>query len=136
MHYVNKTSMLNKLGHTLPFLFEKTAIVGSWIGHKVGNELIAISPFVPLFNPVNGAGVASAGRVLKGIGALGNARKALIARGTLAPRNPADDRWDKSGRRRCPDGLQRSSRGRQSAREREMTALTFFLYNMSNHSLP
>ena len=33
------------------------------------------------FNPVIGAGVASAGMVLKGVGALGDAGKALMARG-------------------------------------------------------
>ena len=38
-----------------------------------------------LFNPVIGAGVASAGLVLKGVGALGDAGKAFLARGDFNP---------------------------------------------------
>ena len=77
--------MLNKLGHILRYLGEKTANAASWLGHKVGGGLTSISPVVSLFNPVIGAGVASAGLVLKGVGALGDAGKALIARGDTNP---------------------------------------------------
>ncbi len=77
--------MLNKLGHVLRYLGEKTANAASWLGHKVGSGLTSISPVVSLFNPVIGAGVASAGMVLKGVGALGDAGKALIARGDINP---------------------------------------------------
>ena len=77
--------MLNKLGHILRYLGEKTANAASWLGHKVGGGLTSISPVVSLFNPVIGAGVASAGMVLKGVGALGDAGKALIARGDINP---------------------------------------------------
>ena len=77
--------MLNKLGHILRYLGEKTANAASWLGHKVGGGLTSISFVVSLFNPVIGAGVASAGMVLKGVGALGDAGKALLARGDFNP---------------------------------------------------
>jgi len=48
--------------------------------------LTSISPVFSLFNPVIGAGVASAGLVLKGVGALGDAGKALMTRGEFNPR--------------------------------------------------
>jgi hypothetical protein len=51
----------------------------------VGDGLTSISPVVSLFNPVVGAGVASVGMVLKCIGALGNAGKALTAREDINP---------------------------------------------------
>ena len=51
----------------------------------MGVGLTSISSVVSLFNPVIGAGVASAGMALKGAGALGNAGKALIARGDINP---------------------------------------------------
>jgi len=72
--------MWNKLGHTLRWLGEKGANSASWLGHKVGGSLAAISPVASLFNLVIGAGVASAGMVLKGVGALGDAGKPLLAR--------------------------------------------------------
>ena len=81
-----KHTMWNKLGHTLRWLGEKGANAASWLGHKVGGGLAAISPVVSLFNPVIGAGFASAGMVLKGVGALGDAGKALLARGDFNPR--------------------------------------------------
>ena len=81
-----KHTMWNKLGHTLRWLGEKGANAASWLGHKVGGGLAAISPVVSLFNPVMGAGVASAGMVLKGIGALGDAGKALMTRDKFNPR--------------------------------------------------
>jgi len=80
-----KHTMWNKLGHTLRWLGEKGANAASWLGHKVGGGLAAISPVVSLFNPVIGAGVASAGMVLKSVGALGDAKKALLARGDFNP---------------------------------------------------
>ena len=65
--------MFNKLGQELRWLGKKTFTAASWLGHKVGGTLITISPVVSLFNPVIGSGVASAGLVMKGIGALGDA---------------------------------------------------------------
>ena len=62
--------MFNKLGQGLRWLGEKTSTAASWLGHKVGGALTTISPVVSLFNPVIGSGVASAGLVMKGIGAL------------------------------------------------------------------
>jgi len=78
--------MFNKLGHGLRLLGEKTSNAASWLGHIVGGTLTSISPVISLFNPVIGAGVASAGVVLKGVGALGDAGKALMTRGEFNPR--------------------------------------------------
>ena len=50
-------------------------------GFLVGGALTAISPAVAHFNPTIGAGLASAGMVLKGVGALGDAGKAMLTRG-------------------------------------------------------
>ena len=83
LHYANTISMLNKLGHTLRFLGRKMANAASWLGHKVGGELAAISPVVSLFNLVINVGAASAGMVLKGVGALGDAEKTLNSPGGL-----------------------------------------------------
>ncbi len=44
----------------------------------MGGALTAISPAVANFNPAIGAGVASAGMVLRGVGALGNAGQAMM----------------------------------------------------------
>jgi len=77
--------MINKLGHTLNFLGKKMANAASWLGHKVGGGLATISPIASLFIPVIGVGVVSAGMVLKGVGALGDAGKALITRGGFNP---------------------------------------------------
>ncbi len=70
--------MLNKLGHTLRYLGEKTANAASWLGHKVSSGLNAISPAISYINPTLGSGVASVGMVLKGVGALGDAGKAIM----------------------------------------------------------
>jgi hypothetical protein len=73
--------MLNKLGHILRYLGEKAVNSASWLGHKVGGGLAAISPAVAHFNPTIGAGIASAGMVLKSVGALRDAGKALMRGG-------------------------------------------------------
>ncbi len=49
----------------------------------MGGELSDISPVICLFNNDIGAGLASAGSVMKGVGALGGARKALTNPGGL-----------------------------------------------------
>ena len=77
--------MLNKVGHILRYLGEKTTNAASWLGHKFGGGITSISPVVSLFNPAITAGVASAGMVLKGVGALGDAGKALIVREDINP---------------------------------------------------
>ena len=86
--------MFNKLGHGLRWLGEKTTTAASWLGHKVGGALTAISPAVSHFNPVLGAGVASAGMVMKGVGALGDAGKAILRGGDF---NPQAVRWTVDG---------------------------------------
>ena len=77
--------MFNKLKQGLRSLGEKTSTAASWLGHKVGGAMITISPVVSLFNPVIGSGVASAGLVMKNIGALGDAGKAMLTRGEFHP---------------------------------------------------
>ncbi len=77
--------MLNKLGHALRYLGEKTANAASWLGHKVGGGFAAISPAVAHFNPTIGAGLAFAGMVLKSVGALGDAAKAVRRGGDFNP---------------------------------------------------
>ncbi len=47
--------------------------------------MTAISPAVSHLNPAIGAGVASAGLVLKGVGALEDAGKAMLTRGEFHP---------------------------------------------------
>ena len=42
--------MFNKLGQGLRWLGEKTSNAASWLGHKVGGALTAISPAVAHFN--------------------------------------------------------------------------------------
>ncbi len=77
--------MFNKLGHGLRWLGKKTTTAASWLGHKVGGALRAISPAVAHFNPALGAGVASAGMAMKGVGALGDAGKAIMRDGDFNP---------------------------------------------------
>ena len=78
-------NMWNKLGDTLRWLGEKGTNAVLWLGHKVGGGLGAIGTVVSLFHPVIGAGVESAGMVLKSVDALGDAGKALLARGDFNP---------------------------------------------------
>ena len=47
----------------------------------MGGGLVAISPAVAHFDPTIGAGIASVGMVLKGVGALGDAGKAVMRGG-------------------------------------------------------
>jgi len=72
--------MLNKLGHGIRWLGEKTSMTASWLGHKVGGTLNSISPVVSYLNLVIGAGIASAVLFQTVVGALGHARKALFTR--------------------------------------------------------
>ena len=77
--------MFNKLGQGLRWLGEKTSTAASWLGHKVGRALNTIIPVVSLFNLGIGSGVASAGLVMKGIGALGDPGKAMLTRARSVP---------------------------------------------------
>ena len=64
--------MLDKIGQHLRFIGEKVAKGASWIGSKVGGALMKAAPVVAAFNPAMGAGVAAAGGVARGVGALGD----------------------------------------------------------------
>ena len=77
--------MFNKLGQGLRWLREKTSNAASCPGHKVGGALTSISPAVAHFNPTIGVGMASAGMVLKGVRALGDAGKAMMRSGDFNP---------------------------------------------------
>ena len=71
----------NKLGKGLRFLGEKASAGASWLGHKVGGALMSLSPAAAYFNPAVGAGMASAGAVMKGVGALGDMGMAALKPG-------------------------------------------------------
>jgi hypothetical protein len=78
--------MFNKLGRGLRWLGEKTSNAASWLGHNVvGGALTDISPAVVHFNPTIGAGIASAGMVLRSFGALRDAGKAMMRGGDFNP---------------------------------------------------
>ncbi len=77
--------MFNKLREGLRWLGEKTSSTASWLGHKVGGALTAISPAVTYFNPAIGAGVPSARTVLRGVGALGDVDKVMMRGGDFNP---------------------------------------------------
>ncbi len=97
--------MFNKLGHNLRWLGGKTTTAASWLGHKVGGALTAISPAVAYFNPVIGADVASAGMVMKEVGALGDAGRAMMRGGDFNPQ----------AIRRTVDGMRNDSGAVRSA---------------------
>ena len=77
--------MFNKLGQGIRWLGEKTSTAASWLGHKVGGALTSFSPAVSMYSPAIGAGMASAGMVLRGVGALGDAGKAVMRGGDFNP---------------------------------------------------
>ena len=74
---------LTKIGQGLRWFGEKMAAGASFIGHKVGGALTSMSPAVAAFNPVLGAGMASAGLVAKGVGAIGDMGKAALSGGRV-----------------------------------------------------
>ncbi len=86
--------MFNKLGRGVRWLGDTTTTDASWLGHKVGGALTAISPAAAHFNPAFGARLASVGMVMKGVGALGDAGKAIIRGGDF---NPHAIRWTVDG---------------------------------------
>jgi hypothetical protein len=73
--------MFNKLGQGLRWLGEKATAGASFIGNKVGGALMSLSPAISVFNPALGAGAASAGAVLKGVGALGDMGSSFLRGG-------------------------------------------------------
>ena len=68
-----------KVGSKFKALGSKVAGAASFLGNKVGNALLTISPVATLINPAIGARLAGAGAVAKGIGALGDFGKSLLA---------------------------------------------------------
>ena len=73
--------MLNKLGKELKWLGEKVTGGASWLGSKVGGTLLSMSPALSMVSPNLGAGAASAGAVLRGVGALGDMGGAALRGG-------------------------------------------------------
>jgi hypothetical protein len=74
--------MLNKLlGKGLRWLGEKVTGGASWMGSKVGGTLLSMSPALSMVIPNLGAGAASAGAVLWGLGALGDMGGAALRGG-------------------------------------------------------
>ena len=64
--------MLNKFEKGLRWLEQKLTRGASWMGSKVGGTLVSMSPALSMVSPNLGAGAASAGAVLRGVGALGD----------------------------------------------------------------
>jgi hypothetical protein len=75
--------MLNKLGKGLRWLGEKVTGGASWVGSKVGGTLLSMSPALSMVSPNLGAGAASAGAVLRGVGALGDMGGAALRGGGI-----------------------------------------------------
>ena len=101
--------MFSKFGKRLRWLGEKAAAGASWLGNKVGGALVHASPALSMFNPGLGAGVASAGMVLKGVGALGDMGKAVLRGGDINPhavrRTVNNIRSDASGVRQAYNAI-------------------------------
>jgi hypothetical protein len=74
---------LAKLGRAAKFLGQKASNAASYLGNKLGDGLLKAAPFAALVNPSIGAGVAGAGAVAKGVGALGDAGKHFLGGGGL-----------------------------------------------------
>ena len=64
---------------------EKVTGGASWIGSKVGGSLIFMSPALSMVSPNLGAGAASTGAVLRGVGALGDMNGAALRGGGINP---------------------------------------------------
>jgi hypothetical protein len=73
--------MFNKLSQSLRWLGEKATAGASFLGNKVGGALMSLSPAVSMVSPNLGAGAASAGAVLKGVGALGDIGGSILRGG-------------------------------------------------------
>lgn len=101
--------MFNKLGKRLRWLGEKVSGSASWLGNKFGSALVAASPAIAVFNPAAGAGAASAGMALKGVGALGDMGLAALRGGGFnvqaARQTIGDIRSDAAGVRQAYNAL-------------------------------
>ena len=73
--------MFNKLDQGLRWLREKATAGASFIGNKVRGALMSISTTISMVSPNLGAGTASAGAVLKGVGALGDMGGSILKGG-------------------------------------------------------
>ncbi len=71
--------MFNKLG--LRWLGEKAIAGASVIGNKVGGALMSLSLAISIVSPNLGAGAASAGAILKRVGALGDMGGSILKGG-------------------------------------------------------
>ncbi len=75
--------MLNKLGKGLRWLGEKVTGGASWLENKMGGSLLSMSPALSMVCPKLGAGAASAGAVLRVVGALGDMGGAALRGGGI-----------------------------------------------------
>jgi len=75
--------MQNKLGKGIRWLGEKVIGGASWMGSKAGGTLLSMSPALCMVSPNLGAGVAFAGAVLRGVGALGDMGGAALRGGGI-----------------------------------------------------
>ncbi len=82
---LSMSKMLNKLGKGLRWLGEKVTSGASWLGSKVGGTLLSMSPALSMVSPGLGAGAASAGAVLRGVGALGDMGASALRGGRINP---------------------------------------------------
>jgi hypothetical protein len=73
--------MLHKLGKGLRWLGEKVTGGAPWLGIKVGGSLLSMSPALGVVSPNLGVGAATAGSVLRDIGALGDMGGATLRGG-------------------------------------------------------
>ena len=69
----------DKVGRNFKALGSKVAGAASFLSNKIGNTLMTIAQVASLANPAIGARLAGAGAVAKGIGALGDMGKSLLA---------------------------------------------------------
>ena len=80
---------------------QKISSAASFLGHKVGGILTAAAPVVSILNPAVGQGVAAAGMVSKGVGALGDMGSAALRGGDInvqAARRTLDNIRSDAGR--------------------------------------
>ena len=63
---------IKAFGSKLRYLGQKVASGAAWFGQKAGGALMAASPVLSAINPSLGAGAASLGGVLTGVGAIGS----------------------------------------------------------------
>lgn len=102
----------SKLGRGFVALGSKASGVASFLGHKAGNVLMTLAPAVATFAPQVGAGLAGAGAIAQGIGALGDAGKEIF-RGNVGGSQLAQAR---DGYGQVREGMQQARAAYRSAR--------------------